>query len=40
MEIEEQAIHLELKAFQEQKLIRNTVVVQDGAKDVDATYLF
>ena len=40
MEIEEQDIHLELKVFQEQKMKRNLDGVQDGAKDVDATYQF
>ena len=40
MEIEEQDIHLDLKAFQEQKMRKSLDVVQDGAKDVDATYLF
>ena len=33
-------LHLDLKAFQEQKMKRNLGEALDGAKDVDATYLF
>ena len=40
MEIEEQDLHLDLKAFQEQKMRKSLDVVQDGAKDVDVMYLF
>ena len=40
METEEQDLHLDLKAFQEQKMKRNLEEVQDGVKDVDATYPF
>ena len=35
METEEQDLHLDLKAFQEQKMKRNLEEVQDGVKDVD-----
>ena len=40
MEIEEQDLHLDLKAFQEQKMRKSLDVVQDGVKDVDVMYLF
>ena len=40
METEEQDLHLDLKAFQEQKMRKSLDVVQDGAKDVDVMYLF
>ena len=40
MEIEEQDLHLDLKAFQEQKMRKSLDAVQDGAKDVDVMYLF
>ena len=40
MEIEEQDLHLDSKASQEQKMKRNLGAVQDGVKDVDVTYLF
>jgi len=40
MEIEEQDIHLDLKAFQEQKMKRNLEEVQDGVKDADAMFQF
>ena len=40
MEIEEQDLHLDLKAFQEQKMRKSLDVVQDGARDVDVMYLF
>ena len=40
MGIEEQVLHLDLKAFQEQRMRKSLDGVQDGAKDVDATYLF
>ena len=40
MGTEEQDLHLDLKAFQEQKMRRNLDAVQDGVKDVDAMYLF
>ena len=40
MEIEGQDLHLDLKAFQEQKMRKSLDVVQDGAKDVDVMYLF
>ena len=40
MEIEEQDLHLDLKAYQEQKMKRNLGAVQDGAKDADVMYLF
>ena len=40
MEIEEQDLHLDLKAFQEQKMRKSLDVVRDGAKDVDVMYLF
>ena len=40
MEIEEQDLHLELKAFQEQKMKKSLVEVQDGVKDADVMYQF
>ena len=40
METEDQDLHPDLKAFQEQKMRRNLDAVQDGVKDVDAMYLF
>ena len=40
METEEQDLHLDLKAFQEQKMKRNLGAVQDGAKDADVMYQF
>ena len=40
MEIEEQDLHLELRAFQEQKTKKSLGAVQDGVKDADAMYLF
>jgi hypothetical protein len=40
MEIEEQGLHLDLKASQEQKMRKSLDVVQDGARDVDVMYLF
>ena len=40
MEIEEQDLHLDSKASQEQKMKRNLGAVQDGVKDVGVTYLF
>ena len=40
MEIEELAIPLESKAFQEHQMKKDMGEVQDGAKDADVTYLF
>ena len=40
MEIEERDLHQGLKAFQEQKMKKNLVAVQDGVKDVDVMYQF
>jgi len=40
MEIEEQDIHLENKAFQEQQMKKDLDVVQDGVKDADVMYQF
>jgi hypothetical protein len=40
MEIEEQGLHLEKKAYQEHQMKNGMDVVQDGVKDVDATYPF
>ena len=40
MAIEEQAIHLGNKVFQEQQMKNDMVEAQDGVKDVDATYQF
>ena len=40
MEIEEQDLRLDLRVFQEQKTKKSLDAVQDGVKDVDATYLF
>ena len=40
MAIEEQDLPLDLKVYQEQKMKKNSVAVQDGVKDVDVMYLF
>ena len=40
MEIEEQDIRLESKAFREHQMKNDMVEVQDGVKDVDVMYLF
>ena len=40
MVIEEQVLHLDLKAFQEQRMRKSLDGVQDGAEDVDVMYLF
>ncbi len=40
MGIEEQDIHLENKAFQEQQMKKDLDVVQDGVKDADVMYQF
>ena len=40
METEEQATHLENKAFQEHQMKKDMDAGQDGAKDVDAMYQF
>ena len=40
MEIEEQDLHQELRAFQVQKMKKNLVGVQDGVRDVDVMYQF
>ena len=40
MEIEEQDIRLENKAFQEQQMKKDLDVVQDGKKDVGVMYQF
>ena len=40
MGIEEQVLHLDLKASQEQRMRKSLDGVQDGAKDVDVMYLF
>ena len=40
METEDQDLHPDLKAFQEQKMRKSLDAVQDGAKDVDVMYLF
>jgi hypothetical protein len=40
METEEQATHLENKAFQEHRMKKDMDAGQDGAKDVDAMFLF
>ena len=40
MGTEDQDLHLDLKAFQEQKMRKSLDAVQDGAKDVDVMYLF
>ena len=40
MGIEGQDLHLELRAFQEQKMKKNLDAVQDGVKDADVMYLF
>ena len=40
MGIEEQVLHLDLKAFQEQRMRKSLDGVQDGAEDVDVMYLF
>ena len=40
MAIEEPVSHQELKVFQEQKMKKSMVEVQDDAKDVDVMYQF
>ena len=40
METEEQATHLENKTFQEHQMKKDMDAGQDGAKDVDAMFLF
>ena len=40
METEEQATHLENKAFQEHQMKKDMDAGQDGVKDVDAMFLF
>jgi|TARA_B110001454_G_scaffold102655_1_gene96836 hypothetical protein len=40
MEIEEQGIHLESKAFQAHQMKKDLGAVQDGVKDADAMYQF
>ena len=40
MEIEEQDIRLESKAFQVHQMKKDLGVVQDGVKDVDVMYQF
>ena len=40
MGIEEQVLHLDLKASQEQRMRKSLDGVQDGAKDADVMYQF